>query len=401
MNKLYLFTILLIIFLISNSSAQKIIGVSPADIYLKNVLRGGYSERYATISLTSDEKVSMEIEPRGDIATWLNFSETKYLVSTKTPWRLLISVSPPVDIPNGNYTGFLRISSQALDQQNRDGHAVGTILAVVDLAINVEIVDREAFACTANNFYVTSVEKGDNLVFSVDVMNGGNIRIRPKLSTNIWNAEQTGIVKSFNYTGNEILPTKQGKVEFKVPTSDLEVGQYWVDFLASDCFASSILTFDVLEEGALRADGVISSIFTKTWANIDETVPIFIVFKNIGEKEVDSEFRGKIVYGDKIVSVLQSPKTNVLPSEENNFTFYFTPKSAGKYVVSGRVFYDKKRTFESSTVINVKPNNLTLRTLIIYALYLILAVVIFIILYKIRSEKNRYLDRLRRFKHYG
>ena len=36
---------------------------------------------------------------------------------------------------------------------------------------------------------------------------------------------------------------------------------------------------------------------------------------------------------------------NVPIGETNDFEFYFTPQEPGKYVVSGRVYYDGKKTF--------------------------------------------------------
>ena len=32
---------------------------------------------------------------------------------------------------------------------------------------------------------------------------------------------------------------------------------------------------------------------------------------------------------------------------------YFTPKDSGRYVISGRVLYNKKLTFEKSSILNV------------------------------------------------
>jgi hypothetical protein len=395
-----LFTFLLL-GLIRFAYADNIIGVSPADLRISNVLRGGYAEGYVTISLSSKNDVEMSIEPLGDIKKWLNFSEINYNVSTNKPWRLTIGINPPSDIPNGNYTGYLRVSSEVFNSNGTSNHAFGRVLTVIDVVITIEIVDKEILECSANNFEVKSGEKGDNIYFYLDVKNGGNVRLKPNIVANIWDGDQISIIKSINFTGDEILPTLSGKVVFKVPSSDMEVGQYWADLSVPECYDSTTLTFDVLEEGALRADGIITGINTKTWANIDETVPILVMFKNIGQKEIDSQFRGKISYGDEIYQVLESPVSLVSVGEINNFSFYFTPSKSGKYIISGRVYYSKKKTFESSSIVNVKPNNITLKHIILIVGYILIGLILFFLIYKIRKEKGKYLDELKRLRKNG
>lgn len=382
----------------SSVHAQNLIGVSPGDVRFTDVLRGGYAQRPILISLDTEEKIDMQVEAWGDIKDWFNFSEKEYPVSRSTSWRLMLSVNPPRDVPNGNYTGFVRVKSDPLGRGGSSGNAVGAVQAVIDVVVYVEVSDKEIRSCRASNFRVNSVEKGDDLVFTVDILNQGNIRLRPELSTKIWDSEQVNIVKTAGFVSGEILPTTTKEVSFRVGTNDLDVNQYWVDFLAEDCLDSELLTFDVLEEGALRADGVITGIISKTWANVGETVPIEVSFKNIGQKEVDAQFRGKIMLGDKVVNVLDSEVESVLMADSTNFTFFYTPTEVGKYVVSGRVFYDKKRTFESGTIINVRPKSFTLNTLLIYLLYIVIFIALMFFFYKIRSERIRYSNMLRRLR---
>lgn len=395
---LLLFVSFLII-LLQFSSAQNIIGVSPADVKFMNVLRDGYAERNILVSLTSEEKVKMSVEPMGEISEWLNFSEREFYVSKDTPWRVKIKVNPPSDVPNGNYTGIVRVSSESLPNNGVSGKAVGAIQAVIDVLVSVQIVDQEAFACQASGFEVRTIEEGNDIPFSVNILNQGNIRMKPKLEVRIWDKDQIRIVKNEEYSASEsILPTTSQKITFEVSSKDLDIDQYWVDFISLDCSDSETLTFDILEEGALRADGIVTSLISKTWAEIDETLPIIASFKNIGEKDVDAQFRGKITKDDKIVNVLESEKADVSVSDQTNFTFYFTPQESGKYIISGRVFYDKKRTFEASTIVNVKPNVLTFGKILIYLAYLILLILVLFLLYKIRKERVSYFDKLRRLR---
>ncbi len=390
-----LFAVLLFSFL-ENVSAAGIVGVSPGNILFKDVLRGGYAERYITVTINSEEPVKIKLEPRGEIKDWLNFSEN-ISVSKNNPARILVSVNPPTDIPNGNYTGFLRISTESLGS-SKEGHALSTVRAVLDVTIAVKITDLEILQCRANNFKVYSAEKGDKIKFDVDILNKGNVRLKPDISIDIWDQDQISIVKSTKFKGNEILPTKEKILNFYMLTNDLPINQYWVDMNAPDCFSSETLTFDILEPGTLKANGILTGILSKIWANVDETIPIIVNFRNIGEKNVDSRFKGKITKDGKIIQLLESEKTTAPMGKITNFTFFFTPRKSGKYIASGRVFYDKKRTFELSTIINVNPKKFGFKYISLILIYFVIVFFIIILFHKIRKEKRRYLNKIKKIK---
>ena len=394
MKRLFLVLIFLLMFKIA--SAGPIIGVSPGNLDFKNVLRGGYAEKFLTITLSSNDPINANLEARGEIAEWLNFSEN-ITISKNKPARIVIAVEPPSDIPNGNYNGFISVSTEPLTSAGEEGSATGIVRAVLDVVVNVEITDIEILQCSAGNFRVYSAEKGDDIKFEIDVSNQGNIRLKPKINVDIWDQDQLTIVKSSEFKGREILPTREETVSFDVSTNDLDIEQYWVEINVIDCYASETLTFDVLEQGALKADGILLGIFSTPFAiEVGQTIPISAQFKNIGEKDVSAQFRGQISNEGKVVQVLESEKTNAEMNKVTNFTFYSTPKKEGRYVASGRVFYDKKRTFESSKVINVIKTKFFSGKISLTILYLIIFAVIILLFYKIRREKKNYMEKLRR-----
>ncbi|PIN90990.1 hypothetical protein COU60_00015 [Candidatus Pacearchaeota archaeon CG10_big_fil_rev_8_21_14_0_10_34_76] len=375
---------------ISFVSAQVIIGVSPGNVNFKDVLRGGYAERQLSVTADSTESVLVGLEAGGEIADWLNFSDVEFRVSRSNPGKPVIYLTPPSDMPNGNYTGYIRVKTSEINGENSEGHAVGNIIAVLDVAISVEIVDTEIFSCAARSFEIESVEKGEDLRISFEYNNNGNIRMKPRLIVDIWDVGQTKIIKHIDMTENDVLPTRKEKVSFFVPTDDLEVSQYWAEVSVTDCFSSDLLTFDVLEPGTLRADGIITSIVSVTWAELGETIPIIVNFENTGAKSIVAQFKGQISLEGRIVDILESEESRVEVSDNTNFTFYFTPKSAGKYIMEGRVFYDNKRTFESSKVINVKPKKSSWGTIWAILGYIALIVLAIVLIYKIRKERRKF-----------
>jgi len=153
-----------------------------------------------------------------------------------------------------------------------------------------------------------------------------------------------------------------------------------------------------LFSGALKAEGILLRLIGRFLTEVDDTIPIVANFQNIGEKDVDAHFTGQITREGKIIQLLESEETTAPIGEITNFTFFFTPKKTGKYIASGRVFYYKKRTFESSTVINVNPKKLGYKQAILTVVYFVILFFIFRLLYKIRKEKKRYLAKVRRIK---
>src|SRR3989339_704412 len=166
-----------------------------------------------------------------------------------------------------------------------------------------------------------------------------------------WDQDQIEILKTEELIANEILPTLDGNIEFRLDSKGLDLGQYWSSVSVLECYSNELLTFDILKEGALTVKGELLGILTPGKMNVGETTTIIVNFKNQGEKEVEAQFKGKISLGGRIVQILESEKLAIGINEVDKFNFYFTPQKAGQYVISGRVYYSGKKTFESSAIL--------------------------------------------------
>lgn len=389
MNSKIFFFILAILLMAPFANAAGIIGASPAALSFNKVLRGGYAEKPLAITYGGTDPLKVTMNSRDEIASWINVSRTNFTIEGNSLEQIIISVQPPTDVPNGNYEGVVQIKAEPKNAAGKEGHATGTIIGVLEVAITVEIVDQEAKACTASQFTVDSVEQNEDLVFKVNVTNDGNIRISPEVSIEIWDQEQINLIKADTFFVNSILPTKTVSAERKVQTTDLETGQYWAKVSAAECLSEDLLTFDILEPGTLKADGIFMTMYGPPKAQVGDTLPITAVFKNTGQKDVEAQFKGRVEKEGKIVQVLESEKISVPINEKVNFTLYFTPQKDGKYVARGRIFYDKKRTFELSTPFSViaKKNNLT--GILLTAMYVVVILIILTLIYKVRKERRR------------
>lgn len=390
---LMIFSLAAVVFLSGYVSAVNI-GVSPASLAFKNVLRGGYAEGNLIISADSSQDTNISVTALGNISSWLNFT-SNFSVSLNKPYLLKVAVTPPNDTPNGNYTGFLRIETQS-PASSIQGNAVGTVRSTLNVYITVQVTDTEILQCSAGKFSVSSADQGDNVVFKMNVTNNGNVIIKPKVIIQIWNEDQTQVVKTLNEMGSQILPTVQGNLSFSVPTGDMAISQYWADVSVVDCLASNLLTFDVLKPGTLKADGILINILTSSGAKTGDTVPIEASFKNTGETEVSAQFKGEVTKSGRIIQLLDSPVSNVAIGDLKVFSFYFTPSSAGDYVISGRVYYSGKQSYEQSTTLNVQPRfSFSFLLPVVYGLLVVLIAFLFL---KIIKEKKSYKKMLKRSK---
>ena len=386
------------ILLINNFVSAANIGISPAKVSFEDVLRGGYAERTVTVSIDTDEPTNVKIQKRGEIEEWLKFEETEFQVSRDNPYNIKIVVEPPEDMPNGIYTGFLRVMIEG-QGTSKEGYATGIVNAALDLAISVEVTDVEYLSCRANNFQVESIEKGDPILIRTSISNDGNIRLKPTIKVDIWDQDQIEIVKQEEISGKEIIPTTREDVLVSIDSSDLDLGQYWIDVYSVECYNSQTLTFDVLEVGALKSQLVLTDIVTEPWVEKDDTTFIKVFYNNQGEKSVRAQFRGEITLGGKIIQILESENSLVGIDESGDMGFYFTPRETGKYIVTGRIFYDGKRTFEKSAIINVIESGFKLKKLVRPGIYVILIIGIAYLLYKIQKEKRSYKKKMRRAPH--
>ena len=387
-----LFLVLTLVFVLPFMSAVNL-GISPASLNFEDVMRGGHSEDYMTVTVDSVDSIEVEFESTGEIKDWINFSENHFLISKDNPGKIKVSINPPTDIPNGNYTGFLKVTTGVFEE-GKEGHATGKIKSTLDLIIDVEITDVEYINCVARNFVVNSPEQGDDLIFEMDIENLGNVRISPMVLMDVWDKDQSMIVKNNEFISKEILPTSSSHISFRVETDDLEAAQYWSEIYAVECLDKDLLTFDILDEGSLTAKGTILSIVTKKESEVGETIPIEIGFRNTGEKEVSARFVGQVSQAGKIVKVLESENIIVPIDSNEKFNFYFKSTEEGKYVISGRVIYDSKKTFEKSEVIEVVSSGINSTK---YA-YFVFVIIIGMLLYNIHKEKNKYKNKLRSIK---
>lgn len=386
--------LIIMIAIISSHLVEAIsIGVSPGRIRLDNMLKGGYSERIVRISTNSEKEIIARFDLKGDIIDWLRFEPENrtFALSLGNSYELKIIVEPPEDARSDSYSGSISFITERFG--NISGRAGGFVKAGVTSLIDIVVSDDETKACNAGGFDLKDIEIGFPLELSLIILNEGNVRIKPTISFDIWDQGQEKLVMSEEFIGPEILPTTREKATRSFP-NNLEIGQYWAIVSADDCGASDLLTFSVVDKGGILDKGTFEGIINKLWVYAGEPVEIKARFKNEGPRTAYSKFKGDIKLDNRIVNVIETEEIDVPSMGTADLVTYFTPEEPGRYVITGRIIYNRKLSFEKSGILNVNPvqikKNAIIPPIIPLMIYILILVTIIFLVRRIIKTKKRF-----------
>ena len=399
-----LFILLIFLVLLSNSFFVEatVIGANKGVVNFKNVLKNGYAQEFVTLSTDTDFNLSITYKLEGEIADWtrLEPSVQPFFISKDHPYVVAVIIEPPGDVRNQEYTGYVRFLTGAL--AGPEGQFGTAVRAAINTRIGVGITGQEIVSCSVAGFELNDVEEGYPIEFYAVVTNSGNVRIKPDFVLEFWNQDQTQLVKTFNFTiNNSILPTVQEKVFYSF-AQNLGIGQYWVKVRTPLCGegSSAFLTMSVIERGGVSDKGELVNIENPAWAKAGDIVPIDAVFRNLGSRVVSAKFKGTISSGEDIFKIIDTDPLDVMPGETVSLRTYFNPTQDGQYVITGRVLYNKKLTFDRSSILNINPSGAPPSTggkfnwSIILIILAVVIVVLVILVFKkrkqlIRGTRNR------------
>ena len=371
------------------------ISVTKAVIDYNDVLKGGYAEDVVYVSTDAPFNVPISYELLGDIKDWvtvdpdLNAPNSTVYISNANYQTVRVIIKPPADTPIGTYSGTLRLITGTL---NNGGAQYGSQLqAAFMIRISVKVTGTQFLSCSGAGVVIRDSEVGNPLEYSMSVNNGGNIRVRPTATIDIWNQDQTKLImtKNLDFANLEVLPTTN-QAFYNSFISNLRIGQYWAYVTIAPCGNSNLVTFNVYEKGTIVDSGDLVRIENSAWAKVDEIVPINAYFKNTGQRTVSAKFKGVITSENRIVQTLDSEFYDIAPGQTGTLQVFFTPKKYGQYIITGRVLYNNKLSFEKSSVINVNEGvEHTDNTVWIYALvFIVIIILILLLLIRIRQKRH-------------
>lgn len=370
------------------------LAVNKAVIDYEGVLKGGYAEDVIFVYSDTDFDVPLTYETMGYVKDWISFNpdinktNATIFASRDHIQALKIIIQPPADIPTGNYTGAVRILTGTFNKP--EGPYGSQLQAAFLIRINIEITGRETISCNVGGVNIPDTEIGKPLEYYMTISNDGNVRVSPNVSIDFWNQDQSKLVISqySDFGLTEVLPTTATALSDKFE-NNLRIGQYWAYVVVAPCNKSQLISFSIVEKGAIADIGELVRIENKPWANIGEIIPITAFFRNTGQRIVSAKFKGAITSNNELVENLDSDYYDIAPSELFNITVFFTPKKLGQYYITGRILYNNKLSFEKSSILNVNGGVESPEFNWLYVLILIVIIIIFLILLiKIKKKKS-------------
>ena len=346
----------IMLFVVSAGSVSAAsIALNPGSLRAENMVREGYAERNVRVT-TNEDSIGVDVafgEPGNEMNDWISLDpeDTSFNIGRGDPHSMRVIVEPPADVPNGNYSTSLVFLTRSEDE------FTGVTGAVIDTAVafrvNVRIVDDEVTNCNVLSTDIRNIEAGNELVNQLRIQNTGNIRFNPSIEIDIWNQEMSRLERTIFHDESMLLPTMTDEVIVEESSRGLSPGQYFADISVPECGFESTLTFDILEPGSISSDGNLVGIRVPAWNNRSDTIEINPVFENTGERAVTAYFEGLVRLDGNIVDRLETARLQVEPGVREEFEIFFSSDRPGRYEISGRVYYDNKRTFEKMNRFNI------------------------------------------------
>ncbi|MEE9323253.1 MAG: hypothetical protein V3U72_01785 [Candidatus Aenigmarchaeota archaeon] len=369
------------------------IGISPAEMYFNNILKGGYAEGSVAVSTSSETPVNFMITAKGSIKDWIEFEPSENLTMSRNEMRRVrVIVKPPENVANGVYTGNILVTTEPT--QPGEGDVGIGVTAGTSSDVSVRITGDEIKKASVESISVKDTEEGHPVEFSILILNEGNVIIYPLMEIRIMEKGESEVLKSGTHIQTEILPTKMKIIKINVDTEGLEIGEYKGNvkvFLDEEKLAEETLVFNLFERGTLSKRGFLQKIWNEPWVNVGDIVKIDAYFENSGELLVTGKFRGEIYTGDRLVDVVESEELEVPVGKTVVMSAYFRPALPGQYVVRGQVIFGGKTTETKESFINVNPGQVVTgprETDYVAIAFAIIAIFIIIILLKGRLRRG-------------
>jgi len=147
---------------------------------------------------------------------------------------------------------------------------------------------------------------------------------------------------------SSIEPFAAGSITISVPTKQ-GLGQYWARVSAykeSVVLKEQNLVFEIVPVGSLQKKGDLKELLCNKTAAIGEIVKITGVFENTGQSEYSAKLTAEIFKDEKLIKISEGEPINVGIGKTENLIAYFTPTSAGDYIIKAHAAYSGGKSGE-------------------------------------------------------
>ncbi len=361
---------------------------APGTIAFENMLKSGYAETEIFANNPEDVPVDVEIIAEGQIAEWLSFYPESLVLGSHSTGESLVIIRPPWDAANGQYEGTITLVSRPRYKPTHDVQYGLNIETAVILKVSAEVVGEQIVDYSVADMSLESVEVGYGVPLTFSGKNDGNVRVTPKIIIDVYDSNQSVVVLSKNMTADSVMPTVKKTETINIPTESLSVGQYWANISVSvfdEIIYMEMITFDILEEGALLLSGdFVQLISNRPWSSPEDIVRLDAIFMNTGQMSANVKFKGEVYLDDELIDIIESDEMFSDVGSIINLTMYYVPELVGTYRVEGIVYYSGKSTYTKGTVLNVFSDTQNNNFLVEYKYLITMASVLFLIFFSMK-----------------
>ncbi len=377
------------------------LGVSPTRFTITHMIKNIDYERTFVLSHGEHSEAKfLRLEVDNAIEDWVTTNMGKEFTwptssgAGDAQFPIKIIVKAPKDVPNGNYTGAIRIINTSAPKEVA---AISGAGASVSLAVAIEadftLTDEQLLDYDVHSIFVPhQVEEDSPLEISVHIENKGNVKARPsKVEVDFYDQFNEALLESQIIQDLDSVDpaTEDGEIIVEVPQT-LGIGHFWARVLVykdATVVKEEDVTFEVVKLGTLQMRGKLLAVRHEPSIDPGEVLKIVADFENTGKIDLAAKLIIEAYKGGSLVEVVESDARGVRIGEKQELTAFFTPPGEGEYRLVSKVEYSGQETpaMETTVVVGdvgaITTNTLlivVIITLSVVSVILVITVVMFL-----------------------
>lgn len=314
--------------------------------------------KHITVS-TTDTSLLCQVSVEGDVADWIEL-ETDSFTLEGGRYRLPVRVTVPNAMPNGVYTGRMRI--RVVSTSADVGGTGMNLIPGLSVRVNVNVIGEEGLWFRVLRVAVYNAKEGDPIKTEVTLKNNAAKSINPTVTLTALSHDKRKSYSTLSLSREAVAALSRETITTYVPSMGMEPGLYRMNFriiYGGDELWDSEEIFYVLDatkslpvsnksdsgEPTVIIHGVLEEAVVSI-ANpvLGEDVEVEADFRNIGEVPLDAMLRVDIIKDGRVVSSQKGASEYLEVGDSTKMGLTYRPAEAGEYTVRVWIEYSGLRT---------------------------------------------------------
>jgi hypothetical protein len=324
------------------------IAISPAKLQLE-ICRGETAESYLLLSNPSDQETRFSLSA-DDYSSWFTYSEQEGILSPWETREINLKITPSSDAANGEYETLV---SAAFDSEQPSGSL--PINLATSIKAKIIVTGRQVVNLALESVSVDDAEVSAPAVFTLSVMNNGNVRVAPSAEIILKKGGRTYLRSDFELP--EIMAGSRADYPLNISTDSLEAGEYEATLrlrLNSRQIGESMLNLTLKPYGTISRGGNFSALSAAENQVVGQPSKIVAEFHNTASLNERAKLVAEIYKDNILVGTVESEELLARPGETVELSAYFQPESEGIYTIVSKIIFEGAKTDEKILVLDIK-----------------------------------------------